>query len=65
MYKEADAMADIKGEDGGGGKVRRRGGTAWRPDWQTDFPFRHYVWGALIVAMGLFTIFGIWFLFGV
>jgi len=63
MHNEADAIADIKGGDGG--KLRRQAGTAWRPDWQTDFPFRHYVWGTLIVAMGLFTIFGIWFLFGV
>lgn len=25
---------------------------------------RHYVWGATIVMMGLFTLFGIWFLLG-
>jgi hypothetical protein len=25
---------------------------------------RHYVWGATIAMMGLFTLFGIWFLLG-
>ncbi|MDH4097096.1 MAG: hypothetical protein OEW25_01470 [Nitrospira sp.] len=25
---------------------------------------RHYVWGTVIVMMGLFTLFGIWFLLG-
>ena len=58
-----DAITDMKGEDTG--KVRRGRGSVWRPDWPTDFPLRHYVWWTLIVVMGLFTIFGIWFLFGV
>ena len=29
-----------------------------------DSPLRHYVWGALIVAVGVFTVFGMWFLLG-
>ena len=29
-----------------------------------DSPLRHYVWGALIVAFGVFTVFGMWFLLG-
>lgn len=29
-----------------------------------ESPIRHYVWGAVIVMMGFFTLFGIWFLLG-
>lgn len=29
-----------------------------------DSPLRHYVWGALILAVGAFTVFGMWFLLG-
>jgi len=32
-------------------------------EWPFESPIRHYVWGALLVAFGLFTVFGMWFLF--
>ena len=33
-------------------------------DEMRESPVRHYVWGFVIVLMGVCTIFGYWFLFG-
>lgn len=32
-------------------------------EWPFESPIRHYVWGVLLVTFGLFTVFGIWFIF--
>jgi len=36
----------------------------WRLAWTRESPLRDYMWGAIIVAFGLFTIMGMVFLFG-
>jgi len=36
----------------------------WRLAWTRESPLRDYMWGAIIVAFGLFTIIGMVFLFG-
>jgi len=33
-------------------------------DEMRESSIRHYVWGLVIVMMGFFTLFGIWFLLG-
>lgn len=39
-------------------------GSAQLLDETHESSIRHYVWGTVIVMMGLFTLFGIWFLLG-
>ena len=36
----------------------------WRLAWTRESPLRDYMWGAIIVAFGLFTIIEMVFLFG-
>ncbi len=37
---------------------------AWRLRWSRESALRDYMWGAIIVAFGLFTVIGMFFLFG-
>jgi hypothetical protein len=44
-------------------RLQDKRGLWWR-EWQTGLVFRDYLWWTFISGMGVFTMFGLWFLFG-
>ncbi len=43
-------------------KLRFRTGRLPMSDQLFESPVRHYVWGVVLVLIGLFTMFGVWFI---
>lgn len=58
------AKGNQRAEEGYGVDPRMPPRNASLLDESRESSIRHYLWGTVIVVMGLFTLFGMWFLLG-